>query len=156
MTKAEERKTLDKIAALIESAGPDSYIAAAFTGCVAMASENIDNDFMDSWYDRANRKQDELTKTAEALHNFKISYELAEEERKELFDLLREAREAIRACSEIVGKCRDRAAAHFQALDNTAGDDELLEAAREMKSTKATSSAALDAYIKIDRRIGKA
>lgn len=33
MTKTEERKIVDQIEALIESAGPDSYIAHSFLGC---------------------------------------------------------------------------------------------------------------------------
>ena len=44
-TKAEERAILRKIEKLIEQAGQDSYIAAAFEGCVSLAAENIENDF---------------------------------------------------------------------------------------------------------------
>lgn len=52
MTKAEERAILEKIVALIESTGPDSYIATAFQGCVEDAASNIDDDAAYSYYDR--------------------------------------------------------------------------------------------------------
>ena len=45
MTKAEELKTLDKIEALIRSAGEDSYISMTFAGIVDLCRENIANDF---------------------------------------------------------------------------------------------------------------
>ena len=59
MTKAEERKVLDKIAALIASAGEDSYIWIAFAGCVDIARDNIENDFYNSYRDRADRLERE-------------------------------------------------------------------------------------------------
>lgn len=52
MTKAEEHAILEKIVALIESTGPDSYIATAFQGCVADAELNIADDAAYSYYDR--------------------------------------------------------------------------------------------------------
>lgn len=53
MTKDQEREVLKKIKALIDSTGSDSYIEAAFAGCVEIAEDNIDNDFMTSLKDRA-------------------------------------------------------------------------------------------------------
>ena len=53
MTKAAERELLTKIQKLIDSAGADSYIAAAFNGCVELAESNIENDFCESWKERA-------------------------------------------------------------------------------------------------------
>lgn len=49
MTKAQEKAILEQIKALIESTGKDSYISAAFAGCIELAHENIDNDFMFSY-----------------------------------------------------------------------------------------------------------
>ena len=54
-TKKQEREILAKIEKLIESAGEDSYIGAAFTGCVALARDNIDNDFCQNFPDRLDR-----------------------------------------------------------------------------------------------------
>lgn len=45
MAKANERKLLDQIEALIKSAGDDSYIALTFAGIVDICRDNIDNDF---------------------------------------------------------------------------------------------------------------
>lgn len=47
MTKAEELKILDKIEALIKSAGADSYIGPTFAGIVEICRSNIENDFGD-------------------------------------------------------------------------------------------------------------
>lgn len=52
-TKAEERKALEQIKKIIESLGPDSYIATAMDGMIEDAEENIENDFAMSWKDRA-------------------------------------------------------------------------------------------------------
>lgn len=53
MTKDQERQVLKEIKELIDSTGSDSYIEAAFAGCVEIAADNIDNDFMTSLKDRA-------------------------------------------------------------------------------------------------------
>lgn len=45
MTKDQERKQLEKIAALIQEAGDDSYIGMAFCGCVKWAAQNINDDW---------------------------------------------------------------------------------------------------------------
>lgn len=53
LTKQQERDALDQITAILEAAGPDSYIGMAFRGCVEIARQNIENDFGDSSADRA-------------------------------------------------------------------------------------------------------
>lgn len=45
MTKAQELQTLEKIAALIQSAGEDSYIGLTFAGVVDLCRRNIEDDF---------------------------------------------------------------------------------------------------------------
>lgn len=45
-TKDEERKALEQIKAIIAGLGEDSYVGAAFTGCFALAEQNIENDFL--------------------------------------------------------------------------------------------------------------
>lgn len=44
-TKHQEREALEKIKAIVESLGPDSYIGIALDGCFEIAEENIENDF---------------------------------------------------------------------------------------------------------------
>ena len=52
-TKAEERKALEQIKKIIESLGPNSYIATAMDGMIEDAEENIEYDFAMSWKERA-------------------------------------------------------------------------------------------------------
>ena len=52
-TKKQEREALEQIKNIIESLGPDSYIAVALEGCLDIAAENIDNDFACSMKQRA-------------------------------------------------------------------------------------------------------
>ena len=59
-TKQQEREALDKIAEIIKGLGQDSYIAAAFDGCLDMAEDNIGNDFMCSMKARAEEAQKEV------------------------------------------------------------------------------------------------
>ena len=44
-TKHQEREALEKIKAIVEALGPDSYIGTALDGCFEIAEENIENDF---------------------------------------------------------------------------------------------------------------
>ena len=44
-TKDQEREALEKIKAILESLGPDSYVGTALEGCLEIAEENIENDF---------------------------------------------------------------------------------------------------------------
>ena len=52
-TKQQERDALAKIRAMVEELGPDSYLAAAFSGCFEIADQNIEYDFGDSMKARA-------------------------------------------------------------------------------------------------------
>ena len=52
-TKAEERVALEEIRKILSRLEPDSYVNTAFDGCLADAEDNINNDFMMSWKQRA-------------------------------------------------------------------------------------------------------
>lgn len=73
LTKAEENSALIKIEAILaelkRKAGDDanSYILTAFSGVVEDARENINNDFANSWRDRAQTAQALLQKQAAEL-----------------------------------------------------------------------------------------
>lgn len=62
LTKQQERDALEQITAILEAAGPDSYIGMAFRGCVEIARQNIENDFGDSLADRAGNLAAQLDK----------------------------------------------------------------------------------------------
>ena len=65
MTKDQDREVLQKIKKLIDSTGSDSYIEAAFDGCIALAEENISNDFLTSFKERSEKAwADKLTAEA--------------------------------------------------------------------------------------------
>lgn len=59
-TKQQEREALNKITAIIKELGEDSYIAAAFDGCLDVAEQNISNDFMCSMKEQAEGAQKEV------------------------------------------------------------------------------------------------
>lgn len=65
-TKQQERETLAKIEKILATVDPESYIGAAFAGCIDLAKSNIDNDFLESWperYERISNSRDELSKS---------------------------------------------------------------------------------------------
>lgn len=79
MTKEEERKALAAIEAILNKCDPDGYVAAAFSGCVADAQNNIDNDFMCSYRGRYISAEDRRAEAACDL--VKVRAELAKEKK---------------------------------------------------------------------------
>ena len=69
-TKEQERKALQKIKDIVDSLGPDSYVAAAFDGCFNLAQENIDGDFMISFTQRLQKADDEIAYYKRAAESF--------------------------------------------------------------------------------------
>ena len=74
-TKQQEREILSQIAALIESAGPDSYIGMAFEGCVEMAESNIENDFGNSMKQAVKTATEKLKEAQETCDNLRDAAE---------------------------------------------------------------------------------
>lgn len=68
-TKEQERQAIDKIREIIEKLGDDSYVAAAMSGVLELAEENITNDEMCSWMDRANAAQKKVDSMKIGLDN---------------------------------------------------------------------------------------
>lgn len=54
-TKDQELEALEKIKAIVESLGPDSYVGTAFEGCFEIAEDNIGNDFACSMKQRVEK-----------------------------------------------------------------------------------------------------
>lgn len=54
-TKDQELEALEKIKAIVESLGPDSYVGTAFEGCFEIAKDNIGNDFACSMKQRVEK-----------------------------------------------------------------------------------------------------
>lgn len=75
-TKDQEREALEKIKAIVESLGPDSYIGTALEGCFEIAEENIENDFACSMKQRVEAVVVENTRLKEKIK--RLEDELAE------------------------------------------------------------------------------
>ena len=70
MTKDQERKALEKIAAILEETGRDSYLNMTFEGILEQAEENITNDFACNYkemYEEAQQIANEKERDADAL-----------------------------------------------------------------------------------------
>lgn len=93
-SKQQERDALDQIRAIVDTLGPDSYLATAFAGCFEGAEENIKNDFACSMKQRLesaeakrieaelgyNRLVDKLAASEKALEAARADIEKKDEE----------------------------------------------------------------------------
>lgn len=85
-TKDQEREALEKIKAILDTLGPDSYVGTAFEGCLEIAEENIEDAFACSMKRRAEaaeRKAEELEKKVSALELDNRDLRLAIKKEKE-------------------------------------------------------------------------
>ena len=80
-TKDQERETLEKIKAMVDELGPQSYLKTAFEGCFADAESNIENDFGDSMQRRWENSMEELSAAKEEINRLKA--EIAAAQKKE-------------------------------------------------------------------------
>ena len=98
-TKAQERKALQDIKAIVESLGENSYIATAFTGAFELAEQNIENDSGCTMIEKAERMEREAEeksiKVAELMQQAKKEMLKAEEMQKK-FNFDRDYWEDIR------------------------------------------------------------
>lgn len=85
-TKHQEREALEKIKAVVESLGPDSYIGIALEGCFEIAEQNIENDFACSMKQRVeavvvenSRLKEKVKELEEKLAESEKDYEAAHE-----------------------------------------------------------------------------
>ena len=113
-TKDQEREALEKIKAILDTLGPDSYVGTAFEGCLEIAEENIENDFACSMKQRVEAVVVENTRLKEKV--------------KELEDKLAESRkdyEGVRSFSREVVAEKD---AEISRLKNMVlSDDDLTD-----------------------------
>lgn len=80
-TKQQEREALAAIKAIVDSLGPQSYLATAFDGCFEDAENNIDDD---AAYSMKDRWQTAASKLAEAEKEIKALTEKVEEMKQQL------------------------------------------------------------------------
>lgn len=70
-SKQQERDALEKIRKIVDSLGPDSYLATAFSGCFEDAEQNIDNDFALSMSDRWKYAEQQLEEKKAEIESLK-------------------------------------------------------------------------------------
>lgn len=116
-TKAQERETLEKIKAMIDELGPNSYLKTAFSGCYEVAEENIDMD---------------------AAFSLKGRAELAEGRVKDLEDQITEGKRQIALLE------RELANEKAKAQSTDAGIEELFRENEKHKTALSQMGKALD------------
>lgn len=136
MTKAEERKLLDKIEALIKSAGEDSYIGGTFRGVVEICRDNIENDFGNHPVEDL----EDLRKKAADVAKVAMEFQEERDKLKEDFDTLagayREAVDVVRTASGYIFAAKNRLCNIVDDLPVDASDDEISVAVRNHKKAK--------------------
>lgn len=76
-TKQQERDALAKIRQIVDTLGPESYLAIAFEGCFDLAAENIENDWGCSMADRVRRAEKRAAELEDKLTESVKDYEAA-------------------------------------------------------------------------------
>lgn len=76
-TKQQERDALAKIRQIVDTLGPESYLAIAFEGCFDLAAENIENDWGRSMADRVRRAEKRAAELEDKLTESVKDYEAA-------------------------------------------------------------------------------
>lgn len=110
-TKQQERDALAKIRQIVDTLGPESYLAIAFEGCFDLAAENIENDWGCSMADRVRRAE----KRAEEAEEKRIEAELGY---NRMVDKLAESEkdyEAAHAAAHAVAEEKDGEIAKLKA-----------------------------------------
>jgi len=128
MTKAEELKLLEKIDALIKSAGKDSYIAMTFAGICDVCRRNITDDFGDSPVNDLELERE----------RFSAERRMHDETKHQLADAQKNLKEAIdendKLCKQIIKITDERDA----MSDCVNGNAEIIsEAEAEIRKLKA-------------------
>lgn len=120
-TKDQEREALEKIKAILDTLGLDSYVGTAFEGCLEIAEENIENDFAFSMKQRVE---------AAVVENSRLK-----ERVKELEDKLAESEKDYEAA---------HAAAHLVADEKDAEIQKLKTQVQELSEKLASAEEALE------------
>lgn len=120
-TKDQEREALEKIKAILDTLGLDSYVGTAFEGCLEIAEENIENDFAFSMKQRVE---------AAVVENSRLK-----ERVKELEDKLAESEKDYEAA---------HAAAHLVAYEKDAEIQRLKTQVQELSEKLASAEEALE------------
>jgi len=147
-TKDQEREALEKIKAILDTLGLDSYVGTAFEGCLEIAEENIENDFAFSMKQRVE---------AAVVENSRLK-----ERVKELEDKLAESEkdyEAAHAAAHLVADEKDaeiqRLKTKVQELSEklASGEEALEDANEEAGSAEARSGEAQAEIVRLKAKL---
>lgn len=126
-TKDQEREALEKIKAIVEALGPDSYIGTALEGCFEIAEWNIENDFACSMKRRAEaaeRKAEELEKKVSALEldnrDLRLAIKKEKEEASATETALRERVVSDDDLTDCIQMARDSAYGYREKMEEAA------------------------------------
>ena len=134
-TKNQERKALVQIRTIVADLGEDSYIGKAFEGCYEMATDNIDNDFWDSWKERAKLNESEAHKWMGIAEKAKAENKLIKQAAKQAQDIAVEERKRAEEWKESAEKIK----ANWSEAQRQANDlqDKVLELEQQIIQLKA-------------------
>lgn len=136
MTKAEELKVLEKIDALIKSAGDDSYIAMTFKGVVDIARSNIENDFGDAPVDDLAAARKHFSDMEKIAQSISAERDAIKADFDELSAAYRYAVQTIQTASYYVHTERVRLCNAVDDLPVDASDEEITYAVRQHKQAQ--------------------
>ena len=108
-TNAQEREALQKIKEILKDFDPkETYVGKAFEGCVELAKENIDNDWLYSWKGRYENRDRDAAKLDEILTKTTDKLRKSEEARVDLVKELNQKDDTIARYIDVVqGKDRE-------------------------------------------------
>ncbi|WP_306568941.1 hypothetical protein [Faecalispora jeddahensis] len=122
-SKQQERDTLEKIKKLVETLGPDSYVATAFDGCFEIAEWNIDADAADSLKGRLEMAEGKITQGVEELQQARKDLGAARAEVERLKIERDELARRIPAADDLadcIALTKDKASEHEQQMNEAA------------------------------------
>jgi hypothetical protein len=136
LTKAEEMKVLDKIEALIKSAGEGSYIDTTFAGIVDVCRKNIQYDFGDSPVLDLEEAREKIKASADAAMSFSAERDTILENFHVLEAAYREAVQVADVARFYLHAAREKARDQVDELPVSASNEEIAGAVREYKKAK--------------------
>lgn len=141
-TKAEEYEALIQIRKILKDFDPeDTYIGKAFEGCVELAKENIDNDWMLSFQSRYENRDRDAAKLDEILTKTTDKLRESEEARVDLTKELNQKNDTIARYIDVV-QGKDREISRLKEVRNETYKDlegKLEEAQRQISDLKQTT-----------------
>lgn len=85
-TKQQERDAIEQIKAILETLGPQSYVATALDGCLEIAESNIEYDFGESMKENAENAKQKLAEAERKIADLEKALDDSEAQRDRLHE----------------------------------------------------------------------